>query len=219
MNRWAIAFPCLMFVASFATGIGFIYESSRPSSIATGSAGVVAFGATYFTISSALNVTLTLMIVIRLILHRRNIRTAMGSSTSAGGLYEAIVTILVESCALYAVTFLLFIIPWATGSYIQYVFLQILVQTQVIAPFLIVLRLANRSALTSDTVVSGNVATMQFRSLEISAVSNVTVPDVYPVGPSGAGKEGPGELSAGAEKTIDLYRDRISGSWEESSKA
>ena len=90
---------------------------------------------------------------------------------------------------------------------------------QVIAPFLIILRLANRSALTSDAIVSGNIGTIEFRSQGRSGVSDVTVPDVYPMCPTEAGKECPGELSAGAEKTIDLYRGGMSGSWEESSEA
>ena len=54
----------------------------------------------YFSISLSLNVLLTLMIVIRLILHTRNIRAAMGIAGS-GRLSKAIVTMLIESCALY----------------------------------------------------------------------------------------------------------------------
>ena len=43
------------------------------------------------------------MIVIRLVLHTRNTRTALGM-TGIGGLSKSIITMLVESCALYSVS-------------------------------------------------------------------------------------------------------------------
>ena len=80
-------------------GVAFIYGSSRPNSITLENATITEFGAPYFAISATLNVILTLMIVIRLILHSRNVRNTIGPSAGAGGLYKAIVTMLVESCA------------------------------------------------------------------------------------------------------------------------
>ena len=58
------------------------------------------------------------MIVTRLILHRRNIRKAIGASGGAGGLYTAVVTMLIESYALYAATFLTYVVPWSSNSYV-----------------------------------------------------------------------------------------------------
>ena len=62
----------------------------------------------YFSISLSLNILLTLMIVIRLALHTRKTRNALGIS-GIGGLCKAIITMLVESCALYAVNSLLLV--------------------------------------------------------------------------------------------------------------
>ena len=84
----------------------------------------------YLSISLSLNVLLTLMIVVRLILHARTVRTAMGIS-GIGGMCKAIVTMLVESCALYAVSSLLVIGPWAAENHAADFFLLILAQTQV----------------------------------------------------------------------------------------
>lgn len=50
---------------------------------------------------------------------------------------------------------------------------------QVIAPFLIILRVSNRSALTSDTIISGNVGSMQFEGEGESTSGNGTLPDEY----------------------------------------
>ena len=84
----------------------------------------------YFSISLSLNVILTLMIVVRLILHARDTRTAMGK-TGLGGLYKAIVTILAESCALFAVNSLLYLALSGAGNAVLYVFSPIVGQTQV----------------------------------------------------------------------------------------
>ena len=84
----------------------------------------------YISISVSLNILLTLMIVIRLILHTRNIRNAMGIS-GIGGLCKAVATMLIESCALYAVNSLLVIIPVAADSDVMNIFFPVLAETQV----------------------------------------------------------------------------------------
>ena len=71
------------------------------------------------------------MIVIRLVLHMRIIRTTKGSPSVHSGLYKGIVTMLIESSALYAVNSLLFIGPWGAGNHASDIFLPILAQTQV----------------------------------------------------------------------------------------
>ena len=84
----------------------------------------------YLSISLSLNILLTLMIAIRLILHARNTRAALGI-TKIGGLCKAIVVMLVESCALYAVSSLLFIGPWGAGNNVANFFSALLGYTQV----------------------------------------------------------------------------------------
>ena len=84
----------------------------------------------YFSISLSLNVLLTLMIVVRLVLHTRNIRTNTGVA-GIGELCKTIVTILIESCALYTVSSLLIIGPWAARGYVVEAFFSIIAETQV----------------------------------------------------------------------------------------
>jgi len=66
--------------------------------------GLPKFGIPYLSISVSLNVLLTLMIVIRLVLHGRIIRNAAGSLAGISGLYKTISTMLIESCALFSVS-------------------------------------------------------------------------------------------------------------------
>jgi len=69
-----------------------------------------------FSISVSLNVTLTLMIVLRLVLHGRCVRAATGSRAGIGGLYKTIATMFIESCALFAVSSLFAVGSFAAGS-------------------------------------------------------------------------------------------------------
>jgi hypothetical protein len=115
--------------ADIAMGILLAYKTSQPSSI--WNSLEVNIGIPYFSIAVSLNVILTLMIVARLVLHGRNFRDAMGTPARASGLYKAIITILIESSAIYAVTSLLFIGPWIAKNRASDIFLPILAEVQV----------------------------------------------------------------------------------------
>jgi len=118
-----------------ATGIGMvIYQVSQPGSCIRDSV-LVDFGLSYFSISLSLNILLTFMIVIRLVLHIRNIRTVMEAPSGFTGLYKTIVTMLIESSAVFTVSSLLFLGFWGSGSYVADVFSAIQAETQVRAFF------------------------------------------------------------------------------------
>jgi len=85
----------------------------------------------YFSIAISLNILLTLMIIIRLVLHSRNVHAATGSPAGISGLYKTVVTMLIESSALYAVSSLLVIGPMAARGLAVNLFFPILAETQV----------------------------------------------------------------------------------------
>ena len=115
-------------IADVAVGVMYVYEGRIPlTSFPIGLDADIS----YYTISVSLNILLTLMIITRLVLHSRNIRSAMGTSAGAVGLYNAVVTMLVESYALYAATYLSYLGLWAGGSHIQYTFIAPLGEIQV----------------------------------------------------------------------------------------
>ena len=86
--------------------------------------------APYFLISCSLNIILTLMITIRLILSTGPIRSGVGIA-GIGRLCKAIITMFIESCALYAVSSLLYIGPWMAGNGVAIAFFPILTEIQV----------------------------------------------------------------------------------------
>ena len=151
-----------------------MYQTAHPTSIYSHAVGAN-IGVPYLSISVSLNILLTILMIVRLVMYHRNIRNAVGG----GGLYNAIMTMLTESSALYAVSSILFIAPWGVGSWVADIFLPILVQVQVIAPFLITLRVANQSALTGATITSGNGGSTQFSAQWGSTTGNIeTIPDI-----------------------------------------
>ena len=104
-------------------GITFVYQNAKAS-------GAFWSSLPYFSISLSLDILLTIMIVARLILHTRNTRTALGMS-GIGGLCKAIIMMLVESCALYAVNSLLLIGTLGAGNVVSTLFITVIGEIQV----------------------------------------------------------------------------------------
>ena len=117
--------PLKSYIDIAATGILMVYP------IGIRADGSVWSILPYFSISLSLNVILTLMIVVRLILHNKEVGATTELPAGKNGLYKTVVTMLVESSALYAVSSLLVIGPLAAGSPAMDMFSPVLALTQV----------------------------------------------------------------------------------------
>ncbi|KAF8912533.1 hypothetical protein CPB85DRAFT_1301373 [Mucidula mucida] len=146
-HYWVLSLPGLMYLGSISMGIMTIFQSSKPNAGIWNSV-TIDFALPYFSLSTSLNVLLTLLISSRLFVHQMWIRKNVGSMRLP---YGSIIALLVESSAIYAVSSLLFIGCYGAGSLVSAVFLPILSQTQVIAPLLIISRVINQKAWTSST--------------------------------------------------------------------
>lgn len=96
-------------------GIADIYEFTQPD-VFSNYIALFEFDTSYYSISLALNVLLTLMIIMRLVLHNRNVQNAIGAPAATSRTYKAIITMLVESFAVYAIAFLVFIALHVTNT-------------------------------------------------------------------------------------------------------
>ena len=112
-------------------GIAIIYISSI--SKITNASPIISIASSYYAICLALNVLITLMIITKLILHRKNLRHAIGGSSATTGVYTTIVIMLVESCALYAIALLAVVVTWASQSVGLPITIKILSNVQVCA--------------------------------------------------------------------------------------
>jgi len=201
-------------VDDIATGILANFSGNSPNLVV----GTYHFYTMNISLSLALNVLLTCMIVVRLVLYSRNAPAAMGSSARISGLYKSIATILVESSALFTVSSVLVIGSWAAQSPFANVFTRILAETQVrafprlrflgglshattwqvIASLLIVQRVADKTAFTSDTTAHENTALFKTRDQgELTSDSGW-----YPTSSVG----GYGTTSGDAGTVIDICR-------------
>ena len=186
-------------------GIMTLYKTSRPdSSLFSGI--TVSFGLPYFTISVALNVLLTIIIAWRLLLHNRELRRATGSSSGISQIYKSIITMLIESSALYATVSICFIIPYSISSYTSAVFLSMLSRVQIIAPLLIIRRVATQRAFTASNMagaVSSEQSAARFKSTGEADTPN------YALSPIVDSKRNRSDVTTTIDFAGDMDEDRV----------
>lgn len=111
-----------------AMGIMVLFEIQLPASNLW-TALSAQFVLAYFTLSLSLNILLTLLIVLRLLIHRHRAREYLGATHATN--YTSIVAMLVESSALYTAFSLIFIVSYVRKSAVQNLFLPVLGEIQV----------------------------------------------------------------------------------------
>ncbi|KZT08019.1 uncharacterized protein LAESUDRAFT_698085 [Laetiporus sulphureus 93-53] len=136
--------PCLMLLASVALGTVFLVQTSRSSPF-----GAVNFTLAYFCMTLALNVVVTIFIVIRILAFRQRIKKVLGADHVSE--YVNVAAILVESASLFSAFMILFIVPTALNSPVAQAFIGAVGQIQTVSSFLIVFRVATGKGWTEDT--------------------------------------------------------------------
>lgn len=111
-----------------ATSCLVLFQLSQPHANIW-KATVVNFAVPYWSLSVALNILLTLLIVGRFIYARKLVRRTLGPQH--GKAYTTVVAMLVESAAIYSVTGLAYIICYAVKTPAQELFVALLGQFQV----------------------------------------------------------------------------------------
>jgi hypothetical protein len=146
---WIIMlFPGLMFAASTVMGIMFLLQvtSNSPYFSSTN----INYTVPYLSLSLALNIIITLVIVLRLLTYRHRISKVLGSNY--GTQYTSIAAMIVESAALYSAFSVVFLTLFLLNNPISATFLQSFTQVQIIAMLLIVFRVAQGKGWSQDTM-------------------------------------------------------------------
>ncbi|KAI9444190.1 hypothetical protein H4582DRAFT_1919951 [Lactarius indigo] len=145
--RWAWP-PALLYISSLVTGSLALRQLAIPGT--TQNTNKLAnWLVVYRTVSLSLSVIVTLSIIARLLYFHRRSGSIYRSPRSP---FLRIVAMLVESASLDTVSTLVYIIAVGINSPLQNVFLPVLGQVQVIAPMLILYRVAHgRDAVTELT--------------------------------------------------------------------
>ncbi|KAH7884134.1 hypothetical protein F5I97DRAFT_1898759 [Phlebopus sp. FC_14] len=154
-------FPGLMLAGSVAMGVMFLIQVSTTNPYVTNG---INFTLPYLSISLALNIILTIAIVLRLLSFRRHVVSALGPNY--GTEYTSVAAMIVESAALYSAVSITFLVLFGIGNAVSQVFIQSLNQFQTIAAFLIVFRVAQGRGWTEGT--STRVMTAQRLPVELN---------------------------------------------------
>jgi len=115
------------------------------------SANTVNFALGYWAGSIATTLLLTTLIVGKLLHIRRQLRKALGPSFDQKSTYVSISAMLIESASLYSAVAIAFIVLFSRNDPFQNIFLPLLGQVQIIAPLLIVVRVAQGRCFTQKS--------------------------------------------------------------------
>ncbi|KAF8213596.1 hypothetical protein K438DRAFT_1804276 [Mycena galopus ATCC 62051] len=152
-----ITIPCLMYLGSLVFGILFLKQVGSPSDSPWATSGVN-WTVPYYSMSLALNILITILIVSRLLVTRSRINQALGKKH--GSQYTSLAALVVESAAIYSTFSLLFLIPFAmntpVSAALSQMWLQALSPVQVLSTILIIFRVAQGRSWTQHTVTVGD---------------------------------------------------------------
>ncbi|KAG7088751.1 hypothetical protein E1B28_012719 [Marasmius oreades] len=178
IHPWVVLLiPVLLYFSSVAFGVLFLKQVGTVSQSPWDATGIN-FTIPYYTMSLALNIIVTILIVLRLLIYRHRITKAMGPMH--GSQYTSLVAMVVESAAIYSTFALCFLVPFAVKSPLAQLFLQGLAQIQGVSTFLIIFRIAQgkgwshdayTNALTTSTYDAashtiGGTRKIQFKNLK-----------------------------------------------------
>ncbi|KAF9451894.1 hypothetical protein P691DRAFT_723130 [Macrolepiota fuliginosa MF-IS2] len=140
--------PSGLLAASFITGVLHLIQITAPETSAWATANLpFNFTILYGIVAVLVNLTLTTLITLRLLIHRRRTTRALGAGH--GNDFTTIVAMLIESAVLADIFVLLFLIPYSMRHWFCNITIQPLIQVQAMAPLLIIYRVAQGKAWSS----------------------------------------------------------------------
>ncbi|KZV68916.1 hypothetical protein PENSPDRAFT_502472 [Peniophora sp. CONT] len=164
-----VTVPILTFLASFAMSIVELDAITRPESSIFLSTNVN-LGLIYWSLSIAVNIIVTVLIVARIFFVQRAIAQALGvDSRKSDRMYTDVSAMLIESAALYTIPGVIFLAGYSLQIPLQFT-VEPLECIQGIAPLLIILRVANGTAYTATTVSGTTSSSSGTRSQPMGAL-------------------------------------------------
>ncbi|EGO04206.1 hypothetical protein SERLA73DRAFT_100436 [Serpula lacrymans var. lacrymans S7.3] len=161
--HYVVTLPILFYLGSIGSSIAFLWSSAHPGSVYSTHA-VQEFVIPYWSLSVAVNVTASCLIAIRLLRHKKMLAEAI--SVEHGTPYINIIAMTVESAALYAVFAIIALVLFVLNSPLTNVFLPMLGNIQVIAPSLIIYRIARGISFSSHHFDGHTTSDIRFASNE-----------------------------------------------------
>jgi len=174
--RPLVIVPCLLYLCNIALSIVLLAQINHPTDLAP------SFDAStpYFIVSLTVTLFISVLIVARILLQRRWILNTSGGLGDHGKQYISIAAMIIESAALYSAFNLSFLIPFIINSPLIVMFLPLLAIVQIIAPLLIIYRVAQGHSWNSEVSKAAYSEEIQFTSAS-TALSFRATEDATPM--------------------------------------
>ncbi|KZV89598.1 hypothetical protein EXIGLDRAFT_677842 [Exidia glandulosa HHB12029] len=164
---WPIVLPGLVFLADVGISTALMVSLSRESFFLDLGAQLLT---AYFSLSVGLNILLTAAIVGKLYFARRKLRS-ISSATSLSH-HTSVAAMLIESALLYSVCGIIFLVPFSISDFTQNLVLPTLGQVESIAPLLIIMRVAQGQAWSSETSTRVANSSMGMKRTGVSTIGD-----------------------------------------------
>ncbi|EMD38010.1 hypothetical protein CERSUDRAFT_104641 [Gelatoporia subvermispora B] len=150
-NMWIMALPFLTFVGYIGVGITLLVATTQPGA-SFGAEQVISLGTAFWSISVAIETCASLLIAMRLIIHRKQIQVL---GDNHGKPYMSVAAIFIESAAAYAICGLVYIACYVRQVPASDFFATLFNMSSSLAPVIIVLRIALGATDTYPTTNAG----------------------------------------------------------------
>ncbi|KAG1717639.1 hypothetical protein EDB19DRAFT_1811000 [Suillus lakei] len=143
-TRWLIPIPCSIFLAVIATSINLFVnttEVSKPMEAMTKAYCI------FVVVDLSFNIITTSLITACIMIHRARLRKTIGTQ-DIGREYISIIAMTTGSCMISAISSIVYLVLYTMDNFVQYPFMVIQNQMQVIAPFVLILRIIQGKAWT-----------------------------------------------------------------------
>ncbi|KAF8491920.1 hypothetical protein JB92DRAFT_3004859 [Gautieria morchelliformis] len=150
-NYWVVVIPSMLYLVSIIMSCLLLTQISKPNTTVFSHVSVN-YAVTYWSVSIATTLLVTILIVSRLLVMRYKLH--VGSGEGKDSPYVSISAMFIESAGLYSAVALIFIITFAKNDPAQNLVLPVLGQVQSVSPLLIILRVVQGCAWGRDTLRS-----------------------------------------------------------------
>lgn len=146
-TKWLIPIPCSMFLVVIATSVDlFVHATKVSESKETMTKAYCIF----IVVDLSFHIITTSLITACIMIHRAKLRKSIGNRDH-GREYINIIAMTTESCIISVISSIVYLVLHAMNNFVQYPFMAIQNQMQVIAPFVMILGIIQGKAWTRRT--------------------------------------------------------------------
>lgn len=141
-TRWLVPIPCSVFLVVIATSVNLFVNTTEVSKSLE---AMMKAYCIFVVVDLAFNISMTSLIITCIAIHRTRLRKAIGTRVH-GREYNNIIMMTTESCMISAISSIIYLVLHAIDNFLQYPFMVIQNQMQVVALFVLILRIIQGKA-------------------------------------------------------------------------